>query len=399
VKARDDAERAAGREALRAAGIGDGETAPAALLPLAGREPALDRAIVERLAREPAPDRAAALRDLATAAGDRGWKAVAKDARRALYRFEQRGVPVPPPPAPPAVARRSSAGALEGYLSPIDGRGDRLVWLVRPRPEGGLVVLTGMLNEPEGLREVAVAEIGRKALRRMARDLAERHRLTMVPADALYCDALLVQGFERARAAGTAGVGELPAYRTRLVTGDPASLEPPLATRVLGPDGAPAEAAAGGAALLDEPELATWLLGRDLLAPYLAEIADARESPLLLSRAQQEDRVRGIVTRALHTLFAGAAGATFRRRLEETAYYLWATGRREPARTAAATAAALATSRRGGEGIPFCEELVRRSLAALASDDAARARGEAEGSVIVRPWAAPGPGAGRTPRG
>ena len=295
---RDEARLAAGHETLRAAGMGDDETAPAALLPLVGRAPELDLAIAERLARALTDDRAAALRELATGAEQRGWKAAAKEARRGLYRFAQRGIAIPAA-APETAARRAPVSTLEGYLSPVDGRGDRLVWLVRPQHDGGLVVLTGVLNEPAGLREIAVANLARKALRRMERDLETRHRLHMVPADGGYCDALLAEGFTRARAAGTPGVGEYPTYRARLVSTDPAPLGPPLIDRIVDLDSpAIAGAAARGAALLDEPEFMTWHLERPALASYLVEIAAVRESPLVLSRPQQEERVRSIVARA-----------------------------------------------------------------------------------------------------
>jgi hypothetical protein len=374
------------REALRAAGVGDDESAPAALSPLAGRSPDLDLAIVERLARMPSDDRAAALRELATAAESRGWKTVAKEARRALYRFGQRGIVVPAAPPAPTVVRHAVAPALEGKLSPIDGRGDRLVWLVRPQREGGLVVLTGVLNEPAGLRDIVIAELSRKALRAMERDLESRHHLRMVAADGAYCDALLSEGFARARAAGVSGVGEYPAYRARLLATDPAPLEPPLIARVLDVDDpAISDAAARGAALLDEPEFATWMLERATLAPYLGEIAAAEESPLVLSHVQHEERLRRVVTRALQEIFTGGNAVAYRRRLEEMAYYLHATGRRDPATAALATARALAASTRGGDGIAFFEELARRSFAALLGEDDARARADAESSLLVRP--------------
>lgn len=380
----------AGREALRALGVSEEESAPAVLLPLAGRSQETDLAIVERLALEPAADRAAALSDLAIAAEHCGWKLAAKQARRALYRFAQRGIPIPELQRETPAAPRTPASSLEGYLSAIDGRGDRLLWLVRPRPEGGLTVLTGVLNEPTGLREIASAELGRKKLRAMERDLHAKHRLRMVPADGRYCDALLCQGFARARAAGATGVGEFPTYRAQLVGTDPAPLEPPLIDRVLAPDDpAIAGAATRGADLLAEPEFATWLLERPLLASHLSEIAQAQESPLVLSRPQQEERVRSAAARALRELFADTGAAIYRRRLEEMAYYLHTTGRRELAAAAAATARALAATTRGGEGIAFCEELLRRSLTAHLAEDKARAEAESEGSVLVRPRTGP----------
>jgi hypothetical protein len=308
---------------------------------------------------------------------------------------------VPEPERIESAPRLAAPGALEGYVSAIDGRGDRLIWLVRPQREGGLLVLTAVLNEPAGLRDASIAELPRKTLRRMERDLHARHHLRMVAADGAYCDALLVEGFARARTAGTAGIGEYPTFRARLTSAEPAPRDPPLAARILGePDDvgtavASDPAVADSTRLLDEIEFTTWRLERAVLAPYVGGIAAARESPLVLSRPQQEERVRAVIARALCELFAGDAGAAYRRRLEEMAYYLDATARRPLAMLALATARTLAASGSGGEGIPFFEELTRRSFGVVLEEDAARAREEEKGSVLVRPGA---PGAASSRR-
>src|SRR5205085_6681652 len=136
-----------------------------------------------------------------------------------------------------------------------------------------------VLNEPGGLRDVATAELSRKTLRRMQRDLLAQHRLTMVAADGAYCDALIAQGWDRARAAGTEGVGEYPTYRARLTSASPASLDPPLIARVADLDAAPLDdAVRRGAGLLAEPELASWIVEPRALAPYLDEITAVRDS-------------------------------------------------------------------------------------------------------------------------
>jgi hypothetical protein len=390
----------AGRAALRDAGVGDDESAPAALLPVAGRTPELDLAILARLAATPSDAAASAVADLARAAEGHGWKAVAKEARRVLYRFGQRGLTIPAvvaEPAPSAVAR--AASTLEGYVSAIDGRGDRLVWLVRPQRDGGLVVMTAILNEPAGLRDVAVAELTRKALRRMEADMRERHRLRMVAADGAYCDALVSEGFTRARAADTTGIGEYPAYRTRLVSHEPVALDPPLIARVVDLDSAAtATAAADGARLLEQPEFATWGPERTVLAPYVSEIASVRDSTLVLSRPLQEERVAAVVARAVRELFGGDAARAYRRRLEEMAYYLHATGRPTEARVAVASARALAAGVTGGEAIPFFEALARRAFAALLAEEGEREKVEAESSLLVRPGAPVGPTAAPRPR-
>jgi len=388
-----------GRAELSAVGVTESQTDPAVLLPLAGRSEALDRAIVERLGGVPGEQRATALRELATGAEQRGWRAAAKDARRALYRFMQLGIAVPVAPEPVPPAPRIAAPSLEGYVSQIDGRGDRLVWLVRPQREGGLVVLTAIVNEPGGLRDVALAELGRKALRHMEQDLRARHGLRMIPADGPYCDALLAEAYDRARAAGVSGIGEYPTLRARMITHAPAPRGEALIERLLPPADLENPAALDhAAALLDEPEFASWRPEEPVLRPYLDAILEARDSPLLLSRPQQEERVESILARALRELFAGASGAAWRRRLEEMAYYLHATDRRELALAAAATARALATSVTGGQGIPFFERLTRDSIAALADAESARVEDEARGSLVVKPSAAMPPYPASRPR-
>ena len=256
--------------------------------------------------------------------------------------------------------------------------------------------MTAVLNEPGGLRDVAIAELSRKTLRRMEGDLLARHHLAMVAADGAYCDALVAQGWDRARAAGTEGVGEYPTFRARVTTASPASLDPPLIARVVDLEAAPLEdAIRRGPALLAEPELATWIVEPRTLAPYLEEITAIRESPLVLSRPQQEERAQAVIARAVRELFGGEPAVTYRRRLEEMAYWLHAAGRRDAALTAVATARALATSTDGGAGIPFFEELARRSFALVFAEAAERAKAEAESSVLVRPGMA---GALRPPR-
>ncbi len=380
-----------GNAALRAAGIADDEHAPAALVAVAGRSVELDRAIVTRLAAVADDAHAAALRDLADAAEQRGWKAAAKDARRALYRLSQRGVVAPERPAAPAASPRWATTPLEGWLSGIDGRGDRLVWIARPQPGGGLLVMTAILNEPAGLRDVNLADLPRKSLRRMHDDLRTRHHVRMVEADGAYCDALAAQGFERARAGGIAeAVGQYPTLRARMTTHAPAPLTPPLIARVAPTLGDNPAALARGATLLDEIELATWLLPRDVLAPHLDAIAAARESPLVLSRPQQDERVQAALAEARRTLFGGPHADVYRRRLEETAYVLWTDGRRELAAAAAATARALAA---GDDATPFVTELLRRSVGPIVAEDDAQARADAAGSVLVRPGGTPASGA------
>jgi len=125
---------------------------------------------------------AAAARLLAEKAAGCTDRALRKALRRAVFRLGQRGITVPSIEAP----RETVAAAgpdLEGFVSAFDGRGDRLIWLVRPQSSGGLLLLAAEINEPEGLRDVRLLEATRKDLRSARERLLKDTGLRLVPAD------------------------------------------------------------------------------------------------------------------------------------------------------------------------------------------------------------------------
>ena len=111
-----------------------------------GRNAAADLAIAARLGAQPEAASVEALTAMEASSQD---KLVRKEIRRSLYRLERRGLPLPQSTtAKPTLV--ASGPRLEGYLSAVDGSGDQLVWLVKPRPAGVAHVFAG-LNDPGGL--------------------------------------------------------------------------------------------------------------------------------------------------------------------------------------------------------------------------------------------------------
>ena len=90
----------------------------------------------------------------------------------------------------------------------MDGRGDQLVWLVKSQP-AGVAHLFAVLNDPEGLREVALNTITRKALKAVRAELEERHELRLVDVDWHYADFLIHRAFEWASATSRSPSGSL----------------------------------------------------------------------------------------------------------------------------------------------------------------------------------------------
>ena len=369
-----DQHQAAGERHLAEWGVG-ADADVAALTAYVGREATADIAIAHRLGAIASEASARLLQQMEAAAAD---KSLRKEIKRALYRLQQRGIAVASAPVLPAapVVPTPSAG-LEGYVSSVDGRGDQLVWLIRPQP-GGVLHLFAVINDPDGLREVALHSATRKLLKTLRGELEQRHDVRLAPIDWRHADFLVRRAFHAARAAGARMEGDYPALRAQLCR------EPPSEESPLPPPRADEAALGRSAEVLSEPELRTWFRTAEDLAPFLEEFGSVQESPLVLNEMQQQERFDDILARAIDTTFGGEQRETWTHRLTEMARYFAATRRPERAAEAGAVAAALAAGAVPRE-IPLCNQLVRASFAYFAQLAAQQQAERAKGSLVLTP--------------
>jgi hypothetical protein len=347
----------------------------------AHRDPGADVAIAARLGAQAHDASLALLHEIAVRSAD---KLVHKEVKRALYRLEQRGIARPAEPAAPAALLGPQ---LEGYLSPLDGRGDQLVWLVRPLPGGGIAHLLAVINDPEGMRDTALHHTTRKALRSARQDLETKHEIRLVDADWRYCDFLMDRAFQWAGQRGTAIEGDYPGLRAQLVRTPASSDLPALIWSKLDAAAIAAEPTllATSPTLLEEKEFRTWFFDVETLKPYLDEMLQVKDSPIVLSPAQQQERFRTTIEHALEELFGGERQASYARRLLLMAYVFAVTQRLDAARRTCAVALALEKSTQGGRDVPLCEQLVRTSLAAFFQMAAEQEQEQARSSLIMTP--------------
>jgi hypothetical protein len=358
------------------------DAAVEALQAATGRDLAADVAIAARLGGLPQQESVDALVRLEAASPD---KLVRKEVRRSFYRLGQRGLTVPDAaPAHPS-APLVTAAPLEGYLSPVDGSGDQLVWLLKPFA-GGVGHLFAVINDPLGLKEVSLAETTRKSLRAAREALREKHDLRLVEADWRYCDFLIDRAFHWAVAQGRSVTGDWRGLRAQL-TKEPVQEQQPLILGLLDAAAVRADAAlvADSHLLLEETEFHTWFFTADDLKPYIDEMLTIKDSPIVLNATQQQERFRALVGRAIEELFGGERQASWVRRLEEMAYFLHATGRTDQAQRALAAALALEASPRGGRDNGFCEQLARSSLAVYWQIESEREAEQSRSALIVTP--------------
>lgn len=344
-----------------------------------GRDADADLAIAARLGGAGDSAGAEILRRLEDEGGD---KLVRKEAKRSLYRLEQRGVEIERPAPEPRKLALGTA-EIEGYLSPVDGRGDQLVWLTRART-GGLLHLFAVVNDPDGLKDLNLAEVSRKGLRALRETLIEKHEIRLIEVDWRYCDFLIDRAFRWSNERGEVG-GDYPGLRAQL-TAEPVTPMEPLIYRHLDRDAVAADKklVEESATLLDEKELRTWFFDHEAMAPYLAQLLEVRDSPIVLNEAQQGERLGTIAESAVREIF-GEHRASWSRRLEELAYFFHATGRAEQAKKALAAGLALSASDAGGTDVPLCDQLCRTSLLAYWQIEEKRQQEQARSSLVVSP--------------
>jgi hypothetical protein len=351
-----------------------------ALREVLGRDDAADLAIAERLGHLAQPEAVAVLQQLESTAAD---KLVRKEAKRSLYRLEQKGVAIPRVEAAAPRLVEVEPGIV-GYLSAVDGNGDQLVWLTRSQ-SGVLLHAFAAINDPLGLKEIELAETTRRGLRALRTDMLERHGVRMFETDWRYCDFLIDRALRWAQERGHTG-GDYPGVRARF-TREPVQdcagyIRDLLGAAAVAED---PDLLTQSEALLKEPELRALLLRPDELQSYIDAWMEIIDSPLVLSEEQQRERIAELAKKAVAELFGGEVQGSWVRRLEMLAYTFHVTGRLAEAKQALAAALALEKSGNGGEGVPVLEALTKACLAFYTQLAEQRRAGEKQEDPPVTP--------------
>lgn len=323
---------------------------------------------------------------IAAAAPDRELR---KSARRALHRLRSAGVavtvPAPTVPAQPTAAAMETLRPSRALVSPADGVGSRILFLLVDRPLGGMTTFNLAINDIVGLKDVFIEETTRRRFERRVQEWNETNQRSAheIPVEyglSLLSEALALNAeshfpLPREFVIRRSQLGELPpppsaALIHQHISRGQTFLMPNLLDESAG--------------LLDgEPELGGWIFSYDESRPFAQEYRVAEESRLVLTTEPREVRQERIVATAIDTLFTPEMRRAFRRRLEETAYIFWQTGRERSARQAVAAAFAI-----GDTGSlrthPLLRAIVMRSIE-LAME-------------IDRSGMPPPPGANRTAR-
>jgi hypothetical protein len=246
-------------------------------------------------------------------------RAIAKEARRGIHLLRTKGIEAAAPrPAPAPVAATVVREEAEAWITPPDGRGERLISILRPSPSGGLDQIHIRVSDVDGLVDVMGGRGPRKAFRDIKRRF-EQQDLTVAPAPLAIAQQIIADGYERTLARGRTPpqgyAGALP------IVGAP----PPGAAHL--PHPALAEttpvaqlSAADARALHELPDLLTWEPDRTVLHALSLRLDEIETSQLLVDDRQRAEARRAAVDRAIEASFEPPLRSLWQRRLLDAAY-------------------------------------------------------------------------------
>ena len=306
--------------------------------------------------------------------------AIRREVRRALFKLKQHGIdaPVRSAATAPAAITMHDTDPEKAMLSPIDGEGARIVWIIKPRMQGGLIRMWALISESEGLVGAQNTHLSRRELKSERDELERRAQVKLVEGDWRVADFIACEAWRNTPESRRGHVGNFLALRAELIASPPPTelVHPVYAELAAEVAGEPS------VELLKEPEFLEWRLPDELLKPYVDEINQAGESVIVLSPVHKQERVNAVIDRATSELLTGDNGRRIQRRLEDIAYYLVRVGRRAQAGWAAAAASRL---RDGIDAtkVVFFQGLIRTQLGTVAAAEQQKA--EEEPRLIMTP--------------
>ena len=128
----------------------------------------------------------------------------------------------------------------------------------------------------------------------------------------------------------------------------------------------------------------SWFIDPEELQEYVLQIKEAKESRIVLSSYQRDERINTIYKDALEKLFPEDKRLLWKRRLEEMAYILIQTDREGDAKMALSAAIDLKNPLSPIEPNPFIWELLIKSLYSKLEEDYNEEEEKEKSSLIIK---------------
>lgn len=260
-------------------------------------------------------------------------KIVQKAVKRAFFRLQRKGFSVdqtgstvsesgpvfkPIEKEPPGV-----------FIGPIaDGFGFRAVFITLNRTNKGQDLAVGMISDEKGVQEFLFGNFNRKKVREIKAEI-EENAGPLVATTLSHVATLLETAYECHHKGDPLGAVSADFIEFRSIfrnelfgsdTKDLINYLPQLS------ESEKIMTQSGLVELFEKATMKNWIIDFETLKPYLEDIVEANDSPLVLAETQKQDRLREIKTKAMKDIFPPKRLALLRKRLEEMSYFFLKSG-------------------------------------------------------------------------
>jgi hypothetical protein len=298
-------------------------------------------------------------------------KDILKIIKKTVHALRQKGVEVADyePQAPEeAVFKKITLPEARAFVSSIDGVGDRIVFMIKPVSAHESRVFEIFMSDTSGIRDISSVSIIRKEAEQFIDKLTREEKVMFVetpPGNACF---LVEEAYRINEQAGTVAAGGIAQWRS-VFSDTPGQNTQPIIYECL--DAAAMEnqqtLLSKAEKLFKRVEILVWFIESDEAKEGWMKVKQIKNSPLVLSQVQIEERVREQYRETAQAYFNGKAQAFFKRRLEELAYLYNRQGQDEEARLALCAALSLTSDIPPGNN-PFCLSLIREGFKFFESD-------------------------------
>jgi hypothetical protein len=296
-------------------------------------------------------------------------KHVAKAARRALFRLQSAGIrptasATPTEAAVPVERTPAKMTLVEGQVSSYDPRGTRAVAILAEKPFTGLVTLFAIASDTDGLMDAELTSTTKKAFYARLENFSKQYGfIEFVPVPPEYANQVVHKCAQRNETSTQALPQDFSMWKSFGADAPDPELPAPIFQDL------DAEDVRKRIPLDDTRELAhtefeAWIYDADQLKEHSARMEAATGGPLVLSADATKERVGHVIDEAADTIFKDEELARAKERLQETAHFLFAQGKREEAEHC--LRAALSVGEVPPREHPFLRELVVKSMDLLA---------------------------------
>ena len=273
----------------------------------------------------------------------------------------------------------------QGYLGDIDNAGSRIVILTRDTPRGFLVAFS-IVNDLEGLQKLDLNQFSKRGFKEFLEGSMSSVDFPIVEAEGAYCIKLL----KEAAALSKSLLSPLPQGYSDVESefkGIVWDYPHPIIYQYIHEDAVqekPHFLKESGELHKIAPFFA-WFIEPEELEQYIASIEQVHESKIVLTPTQKDARLNSIYNSALEALFPDEKRFIWKRRLEETAYILFKTGKDKEARLALSAAMDLKNPFSSIEPNPFIWNLLLKSIYSELKEDSDKKKEDEKSSLIIAP--------------